>query len=86
MGWFGSSIPRDDETKTFAVTATGESCVWKASRNFLWHATVDGLHAVCSRAIVLIEDDVYPSTADRSNDTMTCERCQDLVTRRSCSP
>ncbi len=82
MGWLGSSIPRDDERKTFVVTSTGETCVWKGSRNCLWHATVDGLHAVCSRAIVLVEDDHYPSTVDRSNDMMTCERCQDLVTRR----
>lgn len=44
MGWFGSSILRDDEQKTFVVTATGETCVWKASRKCLWHATVDGLH------------------------------------------
>lgn len=80
MGWLG--FPRDDERKTFVVTATGESCVWKASKKLLWHATVDGLRAVCSRAIVLTDDDPYPSTVDRSNDSMTCERCEGLVTRK----
>jgi hypothetical protein len=78
-------FPRDDERATFVVRKTGETCVWKGSRGFLWHATVDGLRAVCSRAIVLVEDDPYPSTVDRSNDTMTCKRCQDMVTRKPTS-
>lgn len=86
MGWFGSSILRDDEQRTFVVTVTGETCVWKASRSCLWHATVDGLRAVCSRAVALVEDDPYPSTVDRSNDLMTCRHCQDRVTRRSVAP
>lgn len=75
---------RNDELATFILIRTRETVVWAAGRNegCIWHATVNGLHAVCSRAIIVdIDWNPYPSTVDRSNDLMTCDRCAGLVAR-----
>jgi hypothetical protein len=77
----GTAIPRTDEVDRFVVLSSGESCVWRMSSGFLWHATVDGLRSVCSKHIVLTDGDPYASTVDRSDDTMTCRRCQERVRR-----
>jgi len=72
---------RADQLRTFVKRDTRETVVWAAGRNrFLWHATVDRLHSICNRNIIIdVENNPYPSTHDRSNDLMTCMSCQDLV-------
>jgi len=79
MGWMGTGIARDDERKRFVVIATDESCIWKAAKSTLWHATVDGIHAVCSPAVIVTDDDAWPSEVDRSDSLMTCKNCQERV-------
>lgn len=79
MGWMGTSVARDDERKLFVVIATGDSCVWKAPKSTLWHATVDGIHAVCSRAVIVTDEDPFPSEVDRSTSLMACKNCQERV-------
>jgi len=76
-------MKRQDQIDRFVVIGTGETCVWGESRSGLWHATVDGLHAVCSSTVVVELDlnDSGWSPFDRSNDTMTCENCADRVRR-----
>jgi len=75
---------RLDEEALFVRISDGASVVWKngAPRGgYLWHATVDGLHAVCSSAVIVGDEDPYPSTPDRSDDMMTCNSCAGLVKR-----
>jgi hypothetical protein len=75
---------RDDELETFIRLDTRHTIVWAAGRNegCIWHATEDGIYAICSRKIVVdLDADPYPSTVDRSNDLMTCVRCQDHTAR-----
>jgi hypothetical protein len=83
MKWLGLDCRRIDELQTFARIDTGETVVWAAKRNgYLWHATADGIHAVCSATVVVdLGHDPYPSTFDRSSDLMTCIRCQERVRR-----
>ena len=80
----GSLIQRDDETKTFVRIDTRQTVVWAARKDgWLWHATSDGIHAVCrSDVIVDLDHDPFPSTVDRSDDLMTCVRCQERVAVR----
>jgi hypothetical protein len=77
-------VKRDDELVTFVRLDTRETVVWVAGQNegCIWHATSDGLAAVCSKAILVDPNhDPYPSTVDRSNDLMTCVRCAERVAR-----
>lgn len=74
---------RIDMQTTFVRLDTGATVIWLAgaSEN-LGHATEDGIHAVCSRALLVSPDrDPSPSTYDRSNDLMTCDRCAERVRR-----
>jgi hypothetical protein len=70
--------PRQDEIDTFVVISTGNTAVWRASSSCNWHAAV-GKFAVCGAKVN--DEDPFPSTFDRSNDPMTCEKCQELVRR-----
>jgi hypothetical protein len=81
MGWLGTSIRRDDETVVYIRLDTRETVVWAAKADgYLWHATADGIHAVCHVAIIVdLKYDPDPSTVDRANDTMSCVRCQERV-------
>jgi hypothetical protein len=74
---------RYDEHAVFVRTDTGETVIWVAKRNgYLWHATGDKIHAVCSASVLVdLVHDPYPSTVDRSSDLMTCLRCQERVRR-----
>ena len=72
-----------DEIDWFSRISDGKTVLWMAgATTFLWHATADGVVAVCSSAIrVDRQRDPYPSTIDRSCDTMTCTSCAGLVKR-----
>src|SRR5579863_7997050 len=73
---------RADQLRAFVLISTGATVVWKSGkRTLIWHASVDGLHGVCSPHVLVTDADPYPSTYDRSNDLMTCIRCQELVRR-----
>jgi hypothetical protein len=84
MGWMGTDLHRDDELQLFVRIKDGASVVWRAAASCLFHATMDGLHAVCSSRVVVSDEDPYPGTVDRSHDLMTCKRCASLVKR--CRP
>lgn len=85
MGWMGTNIKRDDELAHFVRISDGMSVIWLFSvESHLCHASADNLHAVCRSDLVVSDSfDPYPSTVDRSNDLMTCIRCQGLVRRVS---
>lgn len=76
---------RYDEIDWFERLSDSKPVLWMAAASetsFLWHATADGLVAVCSSRIAIDRHrDPHPGTVDRSNDTMSCERCQGLVKR-----
>lgn len=81
---------RYDEIDWFERVSDGKTVLWMCSKEtgvrrgsgYLWHATVDGKTAVCSKLIEIDrERDPYPHTVDRSADTMTCDRCATLVRR-----
>lgn len=75
---------RDDELATFVHIETRKPVIWVAGQNegCIWHATADNKRAVCSFDIMIdLEANPYPSIVDRSNDLMTCLRCQDKVTK-----
>jgi hypothetical protein len=56
---------------------------WRASERHLFHATRDGVRALCNRKLKLpmTVEESCPSTFDPSNDLMTCERCAERVYR-----
>lgn len=76
---------RYDETDWFNRRSDGKTVLWMAAASetsYLYHATADGLVAVCSSLIAIDrERDPSPGTVDRSQDTMSCLRCQSLVRR-----
>ena len=77
---------RQDEIDWFNRISDGKTILWMAGASYLWHATTNGEVAVCSSSVRVYRDlnpdrDQFPSTQDRSNDLMTCERCQGLVRR-----
>lgn len=74
---------RQDEIDWFYRRADRATVLWMAStKSYLWHATADGVLSVCTPHVAMDrERNPAPGTQDRSNDTMTCERCQDLVCR-----
>jgi hypothetical protein len=74
---------RNDEVDWFERCFDGKTVLWMCgATSYLWHATVDGAVAVCSSAIRIDrERNPYPHTADRSSDTMTCDRCAERVRR-----
>jgi len=80
-GWMGTALKRDDENVVFIRLDTREVVVWVARANgWLWHATSDGVHAVCNvRTFVDVAYNPWPTTVDRSNDIMTCVHCQGKV-------
>jgi hypothetical protein len=84
MGWLGTSIRRNDELVVYIRLDTRETVVWAAKAGgYLWHATADGIHAVCNpRYIVDLDHDPFPSTVDRADDIMTCVHCQERVAVR----
>jgi len=84
MGWMGTSVRRNDELVVFIRLDTRETVVWAAKKDgYLWHATADGVHAVCNVQIIVdVDFDPSPGTVDRSRDTMTCVRCQERVAIR----
>jgi hypothetical protein len=72
---------RNDELVVYIHLRTRQTVVWAATRKgWLWHATTDGIHAVCKSSIVVdLNHDPWPSTVDRARDLMTCVRCQERV-------
>lgn len=74
-------MTRFDETRRFARIADGAAVRWHCSTTrYLWHASADDRVAVCSSAVTVDPlRDPFPHTYDRSNDTMTCDRCAGLV-------
>lgn len=74
---------RQDEIDWYSRISDGKTVLWMMGKTtYLYHGTVDGEVAVCSSAIeVDRERDEYPSTIDRSHNTMTCDRCAALVKR-----
>jgi len=83
MGWNGA-FRRDDELATFERISDDASVVWASSKTaYLFHATVDGITAVCNKKrLVDLDREIYPSTIDRSNDMMTCVLCQERVRKK----
>jgi hypothetical protein len=71
---------REDLRHTYVVMTTGETAIWLTSRSCIYHATVDGLRAVCNRAILVYEDGAGHGE-DRSDSVMTCVKCQERVRR-----
>jgi hypothetical protein len=73
---------REDQLHAFVVIATGQTAVWMVSRNYLFHASVDGLRAVCNRAILVHGSDFGDGWGeDRSKSTLTCAGCAERVRR-----
>jgi hypothetical protein len=72
---------REDQIDTYVVIASGQTAVWLVSKQYIYHASVDGLRAVCNRAILVRENDCCGSEYDRSNSLMTCRKCADRVRR-----
>lgn len=75
---------RQDEIDWFYRVSDDKTVLWMASggHSCLWHATTDGVLAVCSSEIHIHRSrDPYPSVVDRSADAMTCLRCATMVRR-----
>jgi hypothetical protein len=70
---------REDQFHTYIAIATGQTVIWLVSSSYLYHATVDGLRALCNRAILVREN--ASVLEDRSNSTMTCHKCAGRVRR-----
>lgn len=79
---------RYDEQEIFLEIATGNPVRWEYASSFLYHATTDGERSVCGAVQgheTIFEEEPGSGVVDRSNDTMTCRRCQGLVRKLASS-
>jgi hypothetical protein len=76
-------FPREDQRRVFVLCSDRDvTVVWNYSpTSFLYHATRDGLKAVCGAQTVLQEEEPGMGAFDRSKNVMTCRKCTGLVAR-----
>jgi len=75
---------RRDLIDAFVRMSDGAIVKWyEARKSFLFHASADNVTAVCNSLVRVItrgRPNVW-DVEDRSNDIMSCRKCQELVRR-----
>jgi hypothetical protein len=76
-------FPREDQRRVFVLCSDrGVTVVWNyAPSSYIYHATTNGLRAVCGARVVLQEEEPGVGAFDRSKNVMTCQKCAGLVAR-----
>lgn len=74
---------REDQRRVFVLCKDRSiTVVWNYSpKSFIYHATANGLKAVCGAQTVLQEEEPGIGAFDRSKNVMTCQKCAGLVAR-----
>ena len=71
---------RNDQLRYFWLKKTKQGIVWCLSREGTFHASLDGLRAICNcRTVLLSEEDHTNSCMDRAHNPLTCGLCADKV-------
>jgi hypothetical protein len=65
--------------RKFIHIASGQPAVWMAHPSCLYHASTDGVVAVCNSKLTLTTKNPYDHVLDASTDVMACERCCERV-------